>query len=502
MTPPLVTGPPGRCPCHCALTPHTSYGFDVIDFARDVLEMPLDPWQELAAIHIGELLEDGRPRFRVVLILVARQNGKTLLAKVLVLYWLIIDKVPAVLNTSTDRTYAKRFWTSVCQLALNNRWIKKRLARAAVRLTIGEEALVTKAGAELKFAANNGSAGRSMTLWRWLCDELREHRDRTAWDAASNAQNAVAAAQTVCITNQGDDSSVVLDSLREPALDFIETGRGDPRRGLLEWSGPDGAEPDDLEALAQANPNMGRGDHGPDPDALLGAALSAKRNGGEELSGFTTEIMCRRVDLLDPAIEPTLWAAAALPLEQRIDLGQHRDRVALCLDVSMQADHATLTAAALIDGVIYIDVVAAWDGPGCTSEVRRDLPGHVARILPRTLGWFPTGPAAVIAAELKSEARWKPPRRPNGRRVEVEPITTDTPAAAMSLAELVRSLEVRHYDDPLQNTQVRGAQRLRQGDRWTFVRRGRAPVDACYSMAGATWLARTMPPPPPPLESA
>jgi phage terminase large subunit-like protein len=48
-----------------------------------VLRQPLDPWQQWVAIHIGELQPDGRPRFRQALIIVARQNGKTHLCKVL-----------------------------------------------------------------------------------------------------------------------------------------------------------------------------------------------------------------------------------------------------------------------------------------------------------------------------------------------------------------------------------------------------------------------------------
>ena len=78
-TPPLVE-----------LTPETSYGFDVIGFASMVLEEPLDPWQEWAAIHGGELLPDGRPRFRTLLILVARQQGKSHLARALIGYLSLI----------------------------------------------------------------------------------------------------------------------------------------------------------------------------------------------------------------------------------------------------------------------------------------------------------------------------------------------------------------------------------------------------------------------------
>ncbi|MEZ5411043.1 MAG: hypothetical protein R2761_23635 [Acidimicrobiales bacterium] len=66
---PRIFTPPLR-----ELTPETSFGYDVIDFAREVMGIELDPWQQWLAIHVGELLPDGRPRFRYVLILVARQR--------------------------------------------------------------------------------------------------------------------------------------------------------------------------------------------------------------------------------------------------------------------------------------------------------------------------------------------------------------------------------------------------------------------------------------------
>ncbi|MGK4593915.1 hypothetical protein [Amycolatopsis sp. w19] len=48
-----------------------SYGFDVIWFAGHVLKAPLDPWEQVAVIRLGELLPDNAtPRFRTVLIIV------------------------------------------------------------------------------------------------------------------------------------------------------------------------------------------------------------------------------------------------------------------------------------------------------------------------------------------------------------------------------------------------------------------------------------------------
>lgn len=484
MQPRLAT-PPLR-----ELTRDTSYGFDVIEFADTVLGMPLDPWEEVAVIRAGELLPDGRPRFRVVLIIVARQNGKTLLAKVLIAYWLFLEHIPLVLGTSTDRSYAKRTWADVCELAKSNPWLADRLGPGALRLTIGEESLRTLDGAEYTFAANNRRAGRSTTLHRWVCDELREHQNWDAWNAATNAQNAVPTAQTVCISNQGDDTGVVLDALRSSALAFIETGVGDPRLGLLEWSAPDGADPTDLSALAMANPNL---DRRIDRDALLGAAMRAKAAGGEELAGFRTEVMCQRVRLLDPAIDPDRWEACGTSTP--LDLAEHRDRVALAYDIALDGTHATLAAAAVVDGQVHVEVVAAWDGAGCTKALRAELPDLVRKVRPRVLAWLPAGPAAAVAAELADRrVRGWPPRR-----VAIEEIRAEQTQVCMGLADLVVAGELRHPRDPLLDAHVAASQRLPRGDAYVYRRRGAGPIDAAYALAAAAHCARTLPPAPPPL---
>lgn len=480
-TPPLVD-----------LTPATSFGFDEIWFARHVVGVALDPWEEWLSIHSGELLPDGRPRFRTVLALVARQNGKSTWARVRVLYWLFLDlaelgaaESPFIIGTSTDRSYAKKFWTKTGEVIRANPWLVDELA--GIRLTVSEEAITTTAGVEYGFAANNSSAGRSRTVHRALVDEVREHKSLDAWNAITGAMNAVADGQVICISNQGDDEAVLLDTLREPAVAYIETGDGDPRLGLFEWSSPPGADPTDLHALAAANPNLNRRIP---QDNLLGPARRAKRAGGEELAGFRTEVMCQRVQLLNPAIDPDAWAARGTSTP--LDLAEHRDRVALCLDVALDESHAALIAAALVDDVTHVDVVAAWDD---MSALRRQLPAIVRRVRPRRLGWFPAGPAAALAADMAEHRgagdRWPP------RRVELTPITTDTAAVCMAIPGLVAAGSIVHTRDPMLDQHVGRTQRVNLGDRWVYGRRGSGPVDATYAMAGAVHLARTMPPPRP-----
>lgn len=472
------------------LDENTSYGYDVIDFADQVLGTPLDPWQQWVAVHAGELLPDGRPRFRTVLILVARQNGKTLLAKVLTLYWLFIDQAPMVLGTSTNRDYAKRVWRELCDQAQGNEHLAAELGPDPIRRAIGEEELRTAAGATYKFAATNRRAGRSLTVHRLLLDELREHDRWDAFNAATNAMNAVPHGQVIAITNQGDDTSVVLDALRDPALHHLATGDGDQRLGLFEYSAPDGADPEDPQALAQANPNLG---HRIDPDALLSSAQRAKAAGGEELAGFRTEVMCQRVHQLDPALDLGAWdnSAAADP----VDLASHRDRLALCVDVSLDGSHAGLVAAAVLDGKVHLEVIEAWNGYGSATQLRQDLPAIVRQVRPRALGWFPAGPAASVTADIADRGgrSWPP------SRVEVQEIRNEATAVCMGFAEQVRGGSVVHPDDPVLNRQVRATTRFWRGDAWVFGRKGSDPIDTVYAAAGAVHLARTLPEPLPPL---
>ncbi len=483
-TPPLVAGPPGPCGCGCALTPETSYGFDVVDFARDTLSHPLDPWQRHAAIHGGELLPDGRPRFRIVIILVARQNGKTELLVVLTLYWQFVEALPMTLGTSTKLDYAKESWRKSVRLVERIRALDTLRASQWKREANGEQESWTSEDARYKIAASNAEGGRSLTVDRLILDELRQHHDYSAWDASEPAASP-AHAQIWALSNAGDDRSVVLNDLRDDALEYIRTGEGDRRLGLMEWSAPRDADPEDVLALASANPNLGR--RGQDAETLLATARRVVERGGAALTGFKTEKMCIRVRHLDPAVDAMAWRRCLDPG----DLSEVRARVALCLDLSPDGMHATLTAAAVLpDGRVRVEPVRAWSGPLTTKQLRRDLPGELTRIKPMAFGWFPSGPAAALTADLRKREGWPP------RGVTVEGIKGDTAAVCMGLADLAAGGGLAHSGDPLQDAQVAAAERLRVGSTWVFSRRGGGHCDAVYAMAGAAHLARTLPAPP------
>jgi hypothetical protein len=483
-TQPRLYSPPLR-----ELTPATSEGFAVIAFAA-LIGRPLDPWQAWLVIHALELLDDGRPRFRQIVVLVARQNGKTELLVILSLYWLFLRRTPLVLGTSTKLDYAQESWAKAVKLAKSVATLAADLPKTkagGVRKTNGEQMLTTLYECRYKIAAANEEGGRSLTVNRLIEDELRQHKDWSAHEAAENAMNADDWAQAWALSNQGDASAVVLESLRSSALAHIEHGNGDPRLGLFEWSCADGAATDDPEALAAANPQLNRR---MSIENVIGKAIRAVEAGGEQEATFRTEVLCERVRLLNPAIDPNRWKRC----KEDGTLDGVRRRVALVLDVAPDLLHATLAAAAILpDGRTRVEIVEAWSGPGCTRAAAEALPDLLAKIRPSAFGWMPGGPAAALAADLKARKQRPAARRWPPAGVRVEEITTEAAAVCMGFAELVAALQVVHSADPLLDAHIGRTTKKVTGSRWVFERTEAGSIDASYATAAAVHLARTMP---------
>lgn len=473
------------------LSPRTSYGYAVIHFAAVVLREPLDPWQQWLVIHLGEILEDGRPRFRQVLVIVARQNGKTHLCKVLALYWMFVEKHRMVFGTSTDLEQAKEAWEAAVSLAEDIEELADMMPPAPKhkRIGNGQQVLLTRHRSVYKIGASNSKGGRGKTIPRQIGDELREQRTWDAYRAANYAMNGLRNAQCIYITNMGDSRSVVLNALRNDALDDLAAGVTDVSLALYEWSAPPGSHPADTAAHAAANPQYGRR---MDPEVIAKQARRVAKPGADpaDLNGFLTEVLCMSVEQLDPAIDPAGWSAGNRPAP--IDLTQ-RGRLGAVVDVSLDLQHATLAVAAAGDGTVRGEVVASWDGPQAVAECLRDLPGWVARIRPRSFGWFPGGPAATLAAQLKDRSKsagksWAP------RGTRVAELSAEAPAVCMGFAQQVSAGAFVHSGQALLDAQAEHAEKLWSGDRWVFTRRGAGHCDAMYATAGAVHLARTVPP--------
>lgn len=486
-TRPLIVGPAGPCGCGCALTPDTSYGFDVVEFAI-MIGHPLDPWQRWVVIHIGELLANGRPRFRKVLLMVARQNGKSEVLKILGLYFLIIGRVPQVLSMSNKFEYARALWSAAYKLAMRSEITKDEITK--YRPGNNDPHMTTDNDSTWRICAANGDAGRSGSVDLLLIDELRQHHNFEAWSASIHTMNARPNAQLIAASNEGTAASIVLDALRDEGV----SGKN-RRTGAFLWQAPENASADDPAAILAANPNVGVRI---ELDDLLSEGIAAKLAGGERLTEFETEVLCVKVAVFKPAINSATWTERGpQPGRTFIALREHRNRLALCLDVALDGKHVTLAGAVVLGGMTYVGIIAAWDD---TAAMRRELPGVVEAIRPRSLSWFPAGPTAAVMVSLSKPQRgtatvkrWPP------RLVALNEITSEAPAVCMGFADVIETDELRHDGHELATTHVTNGVRRERGDVWIFERKGAGHIDALYAMAGAVHEARALPPPPPPL---
>lgn len=297
------------------LTAETSLGFAMIKYANDVLHETLYPWQEWALIHafeiVGHLEGEWQFRFRIVLIEGSRQNGKTVLSKIIASFFLNVLCVGSVFGTSLSLDKAEEVWEAVIADQENISMLKSDIDR--ISRTNGNKKLVLTNGRQYKVGAPTRRAGRGDSNDLVLLDELREHHDWETWAAASASTVAKPNAMIICFSNAGDPDSIVLRQIRDTCLGKKSDLGGEvdnETTGLFEWSAPEDAATDDIEALAFANPALGYGRL--TERALLSARATMPEN------KFRSECMCQQVETILPQPFPDGSWDACLDIESQI----------------------------------------------------------------------------------------------------------------------------------------------------------------------------------------
>jgi hypothetical protein len=375
------------------LTPETSAGFQVIAFATQVLGVVLYPWQKWLLIHALELKEDGSYRFRRVIVLVARQNGKTLLAAVLAAWWVFVDskrhpdRVPPVkfkvVGTAQTLDIASGPWKQVKQWAdpepetPEEAELAIPMLQAATAKVVdahGEQAIYARSRAHYEMRAAKNARGKPAA--RVLMDELREHHNWAAWTALSQTTKAFWSNQLWGISSAGGPEAVVLKAQRDRGLELISewdryVGAGiqaiedyanDPEHdtsiGLFEWSAIPDCPKDDVEGILQANPSIGYGaisveeclsDANSMPDAeyrteVLCQWVSAKVDSYIEINEFAK---CYRspASIVIPKGSRTVWG---------VDTSKDRRRTVVAAAVMTEAQRPFVQVRTQRPGMLWL----------------------------------------------------------------------------------------------------------------------------------------------------
>jgi phage terminase large subunit-like protein len=343
------TSPPYGCDTPRLETPTADVegrGQELIDLAVE-LGRPLMPWQA----HVALRSMAGSPgdwSHQRVGVIVPRQQGKSALLQIRII-WGLLNGEKLIVATAQSREVALETFRGVADLLLDGPY--QKLVKT-VRYANGQETIELTNGCRYKILAPTPSAARGLTAHLAIMDEIREHKNYGVW-AALVPTTTVPRGQVWFASNAGDDTSVVLNDLREKALTQTKPGA----IYYAEWSADPSFDVADPEGWLQANPAIG---HTVDLDTLKEAYETDPR------PVFETERLSRWVaNIQSPwppnavvdAVDPDLEFVKGLPTW-------------LAVDVSIDRRHAALVAVQLReDETLAAHLLRTWFADGAIDDL-------------------------------------------------------------------------------------------------------------------------------------
>ncbi len=154
---------------HTPLLKGKSKANEVADLAEKI-GLPLIPWQRWVLEDLLTVNDDGLWVKRTGIILVSRQNGKTHLARMLILAHLFLWNTKNVLGMSSNRNMALDTFRQVSYTIEDNQFLKDQVRQ--IRLANGQESISLLNGARYEIAAATRDAPRGKTADFLYIDEL------------------------------------------------------------------------------------------------------------------------------------------------------------------------------------------------------------------------------------------------------------------------------------------------------------------------------------------
>jgi phage terminase large subunit-like protein len=322
---------------------------DVKDLC-EIVKIPLLPWQEFVLKDMLTVDKKGNWIRKTNLILVARQNGKTHLARMLILAHLIKWNTN-VLIMSSNRSMALDTFRQITSLLETNDHLKAFVKQ--IRHANGTESIEMLSGARLDVVAatRDGSRGRSVNGLLYI-DEIREITE-DGFRAATPTTRAHPNSQTLLTSNAGDAFSTVLNDLRERAIDYP------PKTfGFYEYSAPQYCKITDRDAWALANPSLG---YTITEEAIEEAIATSP------IENTRTETLCQWIDSLSsPWPHGILEETSDATLEMSV--GAY---TVFGFDVSPSRRNGSLVAGQLLpDGRIGIGILETYSSQVAIDELK------------------------------------------------------------------------------------------------------------------------------------
>ena len=321
---------------------------DVIDLAQ-IIDMPLLPWQKFVLTDMLRVDKKGNYTRKTNLLLVARQNGKTHLARMLILAHLLKWESKNILIMSSNRSMALDTFRQVCWVLETNDHLKGFVKQ--IRYANGTESIEMLDGTRLDVVAATRDGSRGRTADFLYIDELREISEE-GYRAAIPTTRARPNAQTLLTSNAGDAFSIVLNDMRERALE------NPPKSfGFYEYSAPQYAKITDRKAWASANPAMG---YTITEEALEESVATSP------IENTRTELLCQWIASLQSPFPPNSIEDCSDSTLQ-MSAGAY---TVFAFDKSPSSRDAALVAGQILpDGRIGIGVLQTWESLVSVDEL-------------------------------------------------------------------------------------------------------------------------------------
>ena len=186
-----------------------------IEALAEQIGMPLMPWQKKVLKDMMTVAKDGTFVRRTNLLILPRQNGKTHLASMRIIWGLLNGQ--RIIAASSNRAMALDTFREIAYIVENNDFLAAELSHKP-RMANGSEMISFKGGGRYEIVAATRDGGRGRHADFLFLDELREW-DEQGFKAVTPLTRATAG-QSLMVSNAGDAFSVVLNSLRERALSY------------------------------------------------------------------------------------------------------------------------------------------------------------------------------------------------------------------------------------------------------------------------------------------
>ena len=311
--------------------------------------MPLIPWQRWVLDDLLSVDAAGNWLKKSALCLVARQNGKTHLARMLILSHLFLWGSKNVLGMSSNRNMALDTFRQVAYTIEDNPFLKAQVRQ--IRLANGQESIQLLNGARYEIAAATRDAPRGKTADFLYLDELREWSDE-AFTAALPVTRARPNAMTFITSNAGDGFSNVLN-------DLVERCKSYPPANLAfyEYSAPQHCKIHDRKAWAMANPALGH---------LITEQTLEESVNTNSVEATKCEMLCIWIDsAVSPWVYGSIEACSDSTLE--IPIGP---ATIMAFDIAPTRRSGALVAGQIKDGKIAVGLMQLWSSEVAIDEVK------------------------------------------------------------------------------------------------------------------------------------